>query len=269
MPCRRRDTSLFAAVLCAVMAAWAAEPAAAQRTGGMPAETAPAPAPTAPGEAPPAAPAAAPGEPAAAPPPAIAGGLAYGTPGQPHLLARAVTMLGRTLHVRGTLPGAAGARVMVQRLDPRRGWLDEASAPVRPSGRFLARWRTDAAGRFTLRAVLVAGGERVRASAAPVTQVTVYRAALATWYGPGFFGRQTACGQTMTPELVGVAHQTLGCGKLVEVAYAGRTIVLPVVDRGPFNPGVAWDLTQAAATALGFTGREQIGYIRASAAPAA
>lgn len=241
MPRRRRETSLFASVLCTALAAWASTAGAAATvpTGGTPATPAPA-----------------------------AGGLAYGTPGQPQLLAPAGTMLGRTLHVRGTLLRAAGARVMVQRLDPVRGWLDVASTRVRPSGRFLARWRTDRSGRFTLRAARVIRGDRVRASAAPVTQVTVYRVARATWYGPGFFGRQTACGHTLTPELVGVAHRTLSCGELVEILHQGRTLVVPVVDRGPYNPGATWDLTQAAAAALGFTGAGPIGYIPASAAPA-
>ena len=37
---------------------------------------------------------------------------------------------------------------------------------------------------------------------------------------------------------------------------------MPVVDRGPFNGGYDWDLTQATADALGFTTSGAIGYVR-------
>src|SRR6266545_2545909 len=38
---------------------------------------------------------------------------------------------------------------------------------------------------------------------------------LASWYGPGFYGNRTACGQLYTPEILGVAHLTLPCGTLL------------------------------------------------------
>ena len=42
---------------------------------------------------------------------------------------------------------------------------------------------------------------------------------IATWFGPGFYGKKTACGQTLTPAIVGVANRTLPCGTLVKVSY--------------------------------------------------
>lgn len=81
---------------------------------------------------------------------------------------------------------------------------------------------------------------------------------LATWFGPGFFGNRTACGQVLVPGLVGVAHRTLPCGTLVRVSYHGRALVLPVVDRGPYTTGVDWDLTEGAALALGVDGTARI-----------
>jgi hypothetical protein len=54
------------------------------------------------------------------------------------------------------------------------------------------------------------------------------------WYGPGFYGQQTACGQTMTRKLKGVAHRTLPCGTKVELRWHGRSVVTKVVDRGPW-----------------------------------
>ena len=41
--------------------------------------------------------------------------------------------------------------------------------------------------------------------ATPTTKVP--KTALATWFGPGFYGQHTACGQTLTPATVGVANR--------------------------------------------------------------
>ncbi|MHB1808500.1 MAG: septal ring lytic transglycosylase RlpA family protein [Solirubrobacteraceae bacterium] len=74
---------------------------------------------------------------------------------------------------------------------------------------------------------------------------------LATWYGPGLFGRHTACGQVLTKQTVGVANRTLACGTLVEVTYAGSHATIPVIDRGPYGSlGANWDLTEGAAHLL-------------------
>jgi len=77
--------------------------------------------------------------------------------------------------------------------------------------------------------------------------------AIATWFGPGFYGRKTACGQTLTPSVVGVANRTLPCGTLVKVGYKGHTLTVPVLDRGPYSHHADWDLTAGAAQALGIT----------------
>ena len=74
----------------------------------------------------------------------------------------------------------------------------------------------------------------------------------ATWYGPGLYGRHTACGQLLGPETIGVAHRNLPCGTTVKFAYHGHSIVTQVIDRGPYSRGNSWDLTQAAARALRF-----------------
>lgn len=80
------------------------------------------------------------------------------------------------------------------------------------------------------------------------------RAANATWYGPGFYGNRTACGQTMSTTLRGVAHRTLPCGTPVVLAYGGRFLTVPVVDRGPYTAGFALDLTASTARVLRFGG---------------
>ena len=179
--------------------------------------------------------------------------------------ARRGILLGRTLRFRGSVgAGSAGRQVAVERLDPAAGWVAEASADANADGLFTAAWTPRAAGRYTVRAVPQGDGD-AHASAAPVLrQVTVYRPAKATWYGPGFYGRKTACGQKMTHALLGVAHRTLPCGAPVEVFYRGRTITVPVVDRGPFANGARYDLTSATAEALRFTTTDTVGVVPAS-----
>ena len=82
-----------------------------------------------------------------------------------------------------------------------------------------------------------------------------------SWYGPNFYGHRTACGQTLTKTLMGVANKTLPCGTLVDFKYKGsdgvtREKVVPVVDRGPYVNGRQWDLTGGLAVFLhhNFTG---------------
>jgi rare lipoprotein A len=92
-------------------------------------------------------------------------------------------------------------------------------------------------------------------SAAPTSTPTpttkVPKTAIATWFGPGFYGQRTACGQTLTPATVGVANRKLPCGTLVKVTFHGQRLTVPVVDRGPYANNADWDLTAAAAQALG------------------
>jgi hypothetical protein len=71
-----------------------------------------------------------------------------------------------------------------------------------------------------------------------------------SWYGPGFYGNRTACGQTYTTTIVGVAHKTLPCGTMVQFRYGGRVVTAPVIDRGPYVAGRQWDLSGALCTML-------------------
>ena len=91
---------------------------------------------------------------------------------------------------------------------------------------------------------------------------TPMRWAGATWYGPGLYGNHTACGQTLLPGTMGVAHRSLPCGTAVKFLYRGRTVVTRVIDRGPYSRGNSWDLTYAAARALRFdrVGADRVGF---------
>ncbi len=202
------------------------------------------------------------------------GGLQYGstdaTPARGEggtLLVRTAVILGRTLRVQGTMAhGMAGRPVAVQRQEKDGGWVLTATAVTTAGGSFDARWITDHIGRFALRALAPTGaGASASAAAAPTTgqtSVTVYRQGLASFYGPGFFGRRTACGRILRRAMLGVAHPALPCGTVVNLYYKGRTVTVPVIDRGPFHPGRIWDLTEATAALLRFTGTGTIGALR-------
>jgi rare lipoprotein A len=84
----------------------------------------------------------------------------------------------------------------------------------------------------------------------------------ATWYGPGFYGRRTACGQTLRRSTLGVAHKTLPCGTAVTFYLLGRFVTVPVIDRGPYAPGVHFDLTAAAASRLGLSATRRLRVIQ-------
>jgi hypothetical protein len=73
-----------------------------------------------------------------------------------------------------------------------------------------------------------------------------------SFYGPGFYGKRTACGYAMTTSLIGVAHRTLPCGTKVTFRNPanGRTLTVSVVDRGPYVAGRDWDLTGGLCIAL-------------------
>jgi rare lipoprotein A len=102
----------------------------------------------------------------------------------------------------------------------------------------------------TAGALAETGGVASAPAAAPAPAIK--KVALATWFGPGFYGQTTACGQTLTPAVVGVANRTLPCGTLVKFSYHGHGVTVPVIDRGPYaHNGAQWDLTTEAAHALG------------------
>jgi len=86
------------------------------------------------------------------------------------------------------------------------------------------------------------------------------RAAGATWYGPGLYGNHTACGQTLRPGTVGVAHRTLPCGTTVKFAYHGHQLITRVIDRGPYTEGNDFDLTNGARRVLDFEGVGTVRY---------
>ena len=80
---------------------------------------------------------------------------------------------------------------------------------------------------------------------------------VASWYGPGFHGNQTANGERYDMHRLTAAHRTLPLGSVAQVRSLsnGRTVTVRINDRGPFARGRIIDLSLAAAEGLGMIGQ--------------
>lgn len=154
---------------------------------------------------------------------------------------------GRSSRILGTVAaGVASVTVDVRGADGL--WAQIGSAPVSGDGSFEISWTPVQAGRYDVR-FTPTGAARI-AGDQPDGTLFVYRLQKATWYGPGFYGKRTACGVKLTRRTLGVAHRSLPCGTMVQLFAGGKTVTAPVIDRGPYVRGVGWDLTYATAKAL-------------------
>lgn len=84
---------------------------------------------------------------------------------------------------------------------------------------------------------------------------------VASWYGPGFDGRQTANGEIYDQYALTAAHRTLPLGTWVRVTNVAsdRAVVVRVNDRGPYVDDRVIDLSLGAA--------QRIDLVRAGIAP--
>jgi rare lipoprotein A len=140
-----------------------------------------------------------------------------------------------------------------------------ASLQVKRDGRWrtLDRDRTGSAGNYILRDRVrqpMSAPARVRVGTARrhVGRLNVYRTAYASWYGPGLYGNHLGCGGRLSPSRLGVAHRTLPCGSKVTLRRGTHTVRVRVIDRGPYVAGREYDLTEATARTLRFTGHGSI-----------
>ena len=173
------------------------------------------------------------------------GGASYDAP--PSAALTVGGLRGSVVRWTGTVSGPGDVRV--ERLDPASGtWSQVATATAADDGTFTASWPADVMGVYTMRAVR--DGEDP--AGAPTTRATVYRGARATWYGPGFYGNRLACGGRLRKGMLGVAHKRLKCGTKVALRYNGRTVIAPVIDRGPYHGSREYDLTRETKERLRF-----------------
>ena len=74
----------------------------------------------------------------------------------------------------------------------------------------------------------------------------------ASWYGPGFQGKETASGETFDQKDMTAAHPTLPMGTKAKVTNleTGKKVEVRINDRGPYADNRVIDLSSAAANKL-------------------
>jgi rare lipoprotein A len=159
-------------------------------------------------------------------------------------------LVGSGLGVRGKVRPSGRHRVKLVFRGADRG---VHGVTTKANGTFALRWMPERTGSYAVRAYGV-HDRRIRSSVSAARKLTTYRLAGASYYGPGLYGNGVACGGTLLPHTIGVAHKTLPCGTKVKLRYRGRTVTAPVIDRGPYVPGRDYDLTEAVKERLGFPG---------------
>lgn len=165
---------------------------------------------------------------------------------------RRTVIEGDRVVVRGRLaPSGAGRAVALQLSTPKGRWQTVDHDRTDARGRYVLTWRAAHTG--TRRVRVTFGGDATVGSARQTAGSTrIYRRALASWYGPGLYGNHLACGGRLSAGTLGVAHKSLPCGTQVTLHYHGRTVRVPVVDRGPYVGAREFDLTAATKQRLGF-----------------
>ncbi|TNE70555.1 septal ring lytic transglycosylase RlpA family protein [bacterium] len=89
-------------------------------------------------------------------------------------------------------------------------------------------------------------------SCATTSSTRAFQSGVASWYGPGFHGKQTANGEKYDQEELTAAHKTLPFNTLVRVMNLdnGKSVVVRINDRGPYAKGRIIDLSRGAAKKL-------------------
>jgi len=164
-----------------------------------------------------------------------------GPPSAIILSGRRNVMANHAVRFRGRVtPG--GSRAVVVQVGGRK-----LRAHTRADGSYKLRWHAPSSGVYRARATVT--GTSVRSHR---LTVNAFRPAEASYYGPGLYGGVLACGGTLSPGRQGVANKTLPCGSRVTLRYHGRTVTVPVIDRGPYAGNREYDLTAATRAKLGF-----------------
>jgi rare lipoprotein A len=113
-----------------------------------------------------------------------------------------------------------------------------------------AQPRSEPLHRFANRPYVVLGKSYV-----PETSLKPYRQrGIASWYGKKFHGQKTSIGDPYDMFAMTAAHPTLAIPSYVRVSNvaSGKSVVVRVIDRGPFHADRIIDLSYAAAYRLGY-----------------
>jgi hypothetical protein len=176
---------------------------------------------------------------------------------------RSSVVQGNPALVAGRLVDAGPGRRVDLQCRAGTGWQTVARTSTEREGAFRLRFTPMAMRPLQLR-VRFAGDDDLGPAQTSVGRITVLHNALASWYGPGFYGRPVACGGApLGYNQLGVAHRTLPCGTAVTLRYRGRSLRVRVIDRGPFVGAREFDLTRATKVRLRFRG---VGVVQVSLA---
>jgi hypothetical protein len=150
--------------------------------------------------------------------------------------------------IAGTLSPAQSGRTVTLQAMGTHGWRNVTRTRTGAGGRFRLRYTPRQTGSERVR-IYFAGDAGEKPAHRRLGRLNIYRLAGASWYGGG---GSLACGGSLTSATMGVANKTLPCWTLVTLRYDGRSVRVPVVDRGPYVAGREFDLTEATKQALGF-----------------
>ncbi len=177
------------------------------------------------------------------------------------ILTPASVAAGQSTMASGTLAASDAGQPVALEIQSKPGiWVAAAASTVAPDGSYSIPWIAKGVGTYAMRVVSGALASSAASISTPQSTLVILKSVIATWYGPGLYGRRTACGEKLTRYIVGVANRTLRCGTPVTLYYAGRELTVPVIDRGPYANGASFDLTSATAQELGIKETVSVGY---------
>lgn len=105
-------------------------------------------------------------------------------------------------------------------------------------------------------------------TARPIPEPGTTASGTASWYGPGYNGKRTACGDRFDQDALTAAHGSWGCDTRVRVTLisSGKSVIVRINDLLPGAKGRLIDLSRGAAKQIGLigpgTGRVRLEVVR-------
>jgi len=90
----------------------------------------------------------------------------------------------------------------------------------------------------------------------PPARVGAVETGMASWYGPGYDGKRTACGDRFDQDALTAAHGTYPCDTKLRVTLlsTGKSVTVRVNDLFTNHKGRLIDVSRGAAKAIGLIG---------------
>lgn len=97
---------------------------------------------------------------------------------------------------------------------------------------------------------------RTRLADRPAPRIGATATGTASWYGPGYHGKRTACGDKFDQDALTAAHGSWPCGTRVKVTLlsTGKSVEVVINDLFPNHKGRLIDVSRGAARAIGLIG---------------